>query len=169
MNKISEGLVRAVNNYNSLNLGIRFNLKFYTIKTLAESWPLYTPGINVVIHNGTGSNNPGGKALYPSNGNPGKEVRINSGTNNESVDVNEHILSHEIGQTIGMRHTDYFDRSISCGLGYNEGTSGIGALRIPGTPGTSNVDMLSVFLSCHHKFVSGEFSDYDIIALKNLY
>ena len=169
MNKIAEGLIKAVENYNSLNLGIRFNLKFYTIKTLAESWPLYSPGINVIIHHGTGSQNPGGEAFYPSGGNPGREIRINSGTNNESVEVNEHILSHEIGHTIGMRHTDYFDRAISCGFGYNEGTSGIGAVRIPGTPGTTGVDLLSVFLSCHDKFVSGEFSNYDITALKYLY
>ena len=44
------------------------------------------------------------------------------------------IIGHEMGHCIGMRHTDYFDRSISCGGSTsNEGASGVGANHIPGT------------------------------------
>lgn len=45
------------------------------------------------------------------------------------------IIAHEMGHCIGFRHTDYFDRSISCGGGTsNEGDGGVGANHIPGTP-----------------------------------
>ena len=44
------------------------------------------------------------------------------------------IIGHEMGHCIGMRHTDFFDRSISCGGGAsNEGDGGVGANHIPGT------------------------------------
>jgi hypothetical protein len=44
------------------------------------------------------------------------------------------IIGHEMGHCIGMRHTDYFDRSISCGGSTaNEGDGGVGANHIPGT------------------------------------
>lgn len=45
------------------------------------------------------------------------------------------IMAHEMGHCIGFRHTDFFDRSISCGGSpANEGDGGIGANHIPGTP-----------------------------------
>jgi len=45
------------------------------------------------------------------------------------------IIAHEIGHCIGFRHTDYFDRSISCGGSpTNEGDGGVGANHIPNTP-----------------------------------
>ena len=44
------------------------------------------------------------------------------------------IIGHEMGHCVGMRHTDYFDRSISCGGSTsNEGQSTSGANHIPGT------------------------------------
>lgn len=169
MNNVAEGLIQAVNNYNSLNLTVRFELNFYTITTLQQSWPLYTPGINVVIHNGSGSSLPGGSAVFPNSGSPGGQVRINAGTNNESINVNEHVITHEIGHCLGMRHTDFFNRSISCISGGNEGNAGVGAIHIPGTPAQVNVDMDSVFLSCFNLFTDGEFSNADIVALHALY
>ncbi|MEX0315752.1 MAG: M57 family metalloprotease [Allomuricauda sp.] len=169
MDNVAEGLIRAVENYNNLNLSVRFDLNFYTITTLQESWPLYTPGINIVIHQGTGSNNPGGSAVLPSFGNPGREVRINVATNNESVNVNEHVITHEIGHCLGMRHTDFFNRAISCDTGGNEGNAGVGAIHIPGTPAQVNIDMNSVFLSCFNLATDGEFSNQDIAALQHLY
>lgn len=45
------------------------------------------------------------------------------------------VLAHEMGHNIGFRHTDYMDRSFSCGGAYsNEGASSYGAVLIPGTP-----------------------------------
>ncbi|WP_190809067.1 M57 family metalloprotease [Flagellimonas sp. S3867] len=169
MDHVAEGLVRAVENYNNLNLDIQFDLNFYTIRTLQESWPLYTPGINVVIDHGSGSNEPGGSALYPSFGNPGSEVRIHVAANNQSINANEGLVAHEIGHCLGMRHTDFFNRSISCPNGGNEGAAGVGAIHIPGTPTQNNIDMDSLFLACLESTTDGEFSDSDIVALQALY
>lgn len=40
-----------------------------------------------------------------------------------------------MGHCIGFRHTDYMNRSYSCrGSAVNEGSAGVGAVYIPGTP-----------------------------------
>lgn len=44
-------------------------------------------------------------------------------------------IAHEIGHCIGFRHTDFMDRSFSCGgAPSDEGEAGVGANHIPGTP-----------------------------------
>ncbi len=59
------------------------------------------------------------------------------------------IFAHELGHCIGFRHTDYFDRSISCGGGTaNEGDAGIGANLIPGTPAGASLADASWMLAC---------------------
>lgn len=59
------------------------------------------------------------------------------------------IIAHEMGHCIGFRHTDYFDRSISCGGGTaNEGDGGVGANHIPGTPTGANASQKSWMLAC---------------------
>jgi hypothetical protein len=59
------------------------------------------------------------------------------------------IMAHEMGHCIGFRHTDYFDRSISCGGSpYDEGDGGVGANHIPGTPTGASYWDLSWMLSC---------------------
>jgi hypothetical protein len=48
------------------------------------------------------------------------------------------IMAHEMGHCIGFRHTDYYNRAISCGGSVsNEGASTVGANLIPGTPATA--------------------------------
>ena len=59
------------------------------------------------------------------------------------------IIAHEMGHCVGFRHTDYFDRSISCGgSASNEGTAGVGANHIPGTPTGATAAAKSWMLSC---------------------
>lgn len=56
-------------------------------------------------------------------------------------------IAHEMGHCIGFRHTDYMDRSYSCGGSTNdEGDGGVGANHIPGTP--TGPDALSWMLAC---------------------
>ena len=59
------------------------------------------------------------------------------------------IIAHEMGHCIGFRHTDYFNRAISCGGGTsNEGDGGVGANHIPGTPTGATAADKSWMLAC---------------------
>jgi len=145
----------AVNNYNRLNLSIRFSLTFGTNYQNKDMVVYYNP-------NETGS---GGVAGFPSNGNPNKFIQI-YGLDNASVDVNEHVITHEIGHSVGFRHTDWFSRQ-SCGQNTNEGSGGIGANPIPGTP--NGYDPTSIMLACFSNNEDGEFNRNDVIALRYLY
>ncbi len=75
---------------------------------------------------------------------------------------------HEIGHTMGFRHSDYYNRSLSCGTGGNEGSAGVGAILIPGTPSTATVGG-SVMNSCFRSSETGEFTSTDVTALQTLY
>ena len=83
--------------------------------------------------------------------------------------MNEHVITHELGHCIGFRHSDYYDRSISCGgSASNEGASNVGAIHIPGTPTTAGVGG-SIMNSCFRSSESGEWSSSDRTALYYLY
>lgn len=76
-------------------------------------------------------------------------------------------IAHEMGHCIGFRHTDYMDRSYSCGGSTNnEGDGGVGANHIPGTPTTA--DALSWMLACSDGS-DRPFNNNDKTALDYLY
>lgn len=153
--KMQTALQWAVNNYNRLNIGINFQLTFGTDYQDKD----------MVVYNNNQSGG-GGSAGFPTGGNPYKFIQINDGTDSFSTNVNEHVITHEIGHCLGFRHTDYFNRSISCSQGGNEGDGGVGANLIPGTP---TLDRSSIMLACFNSDVDGEFSSDDITALEYLY
>ncbi|NAS11117.1 M57 family metalloprotease [Poritiphilus flavus] len=145
----------SVNNYNRLNLGIRFSLSFGTNFQDKDMVVYYNP-------NESGS---GGVAGFPSNGNPNKFIQI-YGLDGFSTNVNEHVITHEMGHSVGFRHTDWQTRQ-SCGDNINEGVGSVGANPIPGTP--AGYDPTSLMLACFSSSEDGEFNNNDIIALNYLY
>jgi hypothetical protein len=153
--KMRTALQQAVDNYNALNIGLTFTLSFGT----------NTGANHITVYRVSGS--AGGSAGFPSGGNPYQWVQIFSSTSSYSTDVVEHVMTHEIGHCLGLRHTDYFNRSLSCGSGGNEGSSGVGAIHIPGTP--TGYDANSIMLSCFSSSENGEFGNYDRVALEYLY
>lgn len=73
------------------------------------------------------------------------------------------VMLHEIGHCIGFRHTDYMTRE-SCGSNTNEGSAGVGAIYIPGTPTGS--DATSWMQACGP---ADDFNNNDKVALDALY
>lgn len=84
-----------------------------------------------------------------------------------TLDAVATIVAHEIGHCIGFRHTDYMDRSFSCGRGGDEGAGSIGANYIPGTP--AGPDPGSWMLACIGTTSNRPFNANDKVALEYLY
>lgn len=139
----STGLDQALARYNNLNLRIRFQR--------------VTTGGNIVISAANLGTSGGGCILgqasgFPSsNGNPspGFTLSTNSCATSYLSTANkaDEVMAHEIGHCIGFRHTDYMNRS-SCGQNSNEGSAGVGAIQIPGTPGTVTGTYNSWMMAC---------------------
>jgi hypothetical protein len=109
-------------------------------------------------------------AGFPSSGgDPYGQVKLNpNAVSGQPQATVASILAHEIGHCIGFRHTDYMDRSFSCGgQAVNEGASSVGAVLIPGTP--SGPDPNSWMLSCIGSGQNRPFNNNDRAALSYLY
>ncbi|AEW00947.1 protease [Niastella koreensis] len=150
----STALNTALSRYNALGLQLTFTR--------------VTSGANISIVNGSGSFL-ASSGFPTSAGNPYNQVILNSsqvaGQPNNTV---ASILAHEIGHCIGFRHTDYFNRAYSCGgSAVNEGSAGVGAINIPGTP--TGADPNSWMLSCIGSGQNRPFNANDITALNYLY
>lgn len=152
--KQKSALQNAISKYNALNLGITFTLTFGTN---------YSPYDIVVYQNPNGQ--AGGVSGFPSGGNPYKYIQIYSGMQNYSLATNTHVVMHEMGHTIGLRHTDW-DTRASCGQ-TGESADPDGAVHIPGTP--TGYDSNSVMLACFSANETGNFGYYDEVALDYLY
>jgi hypothetical protein len=152
--RLSAGLDLAIENYNAQNLRLTF---------ARGSASDCTATISAKTTSGVG-----GSAGFPTGGKPYGTINIGTGLQSYSDDVNEHVITHELGHCIGFRHSDYYDRSISCGSGGNEGASNVGAILIPGTSSTARVGG-SIMNSCFRSTESGEFASGDKTALDYLY
>lgn len=102
-----------------------------------------------------------------SSGNPYFEVKYAKKYSNYGLDFMTTVLAHEVGHCIGFRHTDYADRSFSCGTGGNEGDGGVGAIYIPGT--AVGPEPNSWMLACLSATTNRPFNTNDKTALAYLY
>lgn len=150
--RLSQGLDAAINNYNELGLRITF-----------ARGPTTGCAANISADTMSGT---GGSAGFPSGGRPYGAIKIGVGLQNYSADVNERVITHELGHTIGFRHADYFDRTISCGSNVGAGTKG--AILITGSPSTVSVGG-SVMNSCVSSTETGQWTRSDRTALNYLY
>ena len=115
-----------------------------------------------------------GSSGFPTSaGAPYSQIKMNTNVQAYGANPNEFyitsVLQHEMGHCIGFRHTDYFNRSLSCGgrrINEEKPPSGLGAILIPGTP--SGFDAESFLLSCSAG-TDRTFNPNDVIALNYLY
>ena len=153
----SAALDEALARYNAQNL----NLTFVRQGSSGGNIHLKKQGGNFLASAG-----------FPSGGNPYNLIKINStliGQGNSGTFINycATIMAHEIGHCIGFRHTDYMDRSFSCNTGGNEGSGGVGAIHIAGTP--TGPDDESWMLACIGNNDNRPFNNNDKTALGVLY
>ena len=126
----STGLDQALARYNNIpNLSIRF-------QRVATGGEIHISGAN--LGRSFGGCILGQSAGFPSGGNPAGGFTLSTSKCATSyistADKADEVMAHEMGHCIGFRHTDYMNRSFSCGSGGNEGPSDVGAIWIDGTP-----------------------------------
>ena len=136
------GLDEAIRRYNAQNLEIRFRRITTNSADITMTRLSRRDERRGVL----------GSAGFPtSSGDPYSEIRMSGileSTYGLGTDGIATIIAHEMGHCVGFRHTDYFNRSISCGQGGNEGSSGVGANLIPGTPAGASLSAQSWMLAC---------------------
>jgi len=151
---LSSAIDAAISRYNAENLQI-------TMSRVASGGD-----INIRLING--GNYIASSGFPTSTGDPYGTVKYNRAYQNYSAGFMTTVIAHEVGHCIGFRHTDYMDRSYSCGGSpTNEGASSVGAVLIPGTP--SGPDSGSWMLSCLSATTNRPFNNNDKTALSYLY
>ncbi len=152
----------AIARYNALNLTLKFQF-------VSSGGNIQIIGFN---EGPSGGYITLGSSGFPtSSGNPYNEIQMNTNAQaygtNPDVNYLTSVLQHEMGHCIGFRHTDYMNRAFSCGgRKSNEGSAGIGAINIPGTP--TKADAGSWMLACSSG-TDRTFNPNDVIALNYLY
>jgi hypothetical protein len=156
----SAALDEAIRRYNAENLTVKFQR--------------VTSGANTTVVAYYEVSNTLGSSGFPSSaGAPYSQVKMNTywystGTGSTNINYIATIMAHELGHCIGFRHTDYMNRAYSCGgSAVNEGSAGVGAVYIPGTP--SGASASSWMLACVGSNQNRPFTSADRTALNYVY
>ena len=151
----------AIARYNAEGLGLTFqrttNSSAADIRIVASPW--YYGWFGIL-----------GSAGFPTaSGDPFNQIMLTRSYYDRVTDLGAltTTIAHEMGHCLGFRHTDYMDRSYSCGGSTdNEGASDVGANYIPGTP--SGPEARSWMLACSDG-TDRPFTSGDRTALNYLY
>ncbi|MBB6109104.1 Dual-action HEIGH metallo-peptidase [Mucilaginibacter lappiensis] len=163
----------AVARYNALNLTLQFQV-------VSSGGDMVITGFDEGVDS-DGFITLGYSGFPTASGDPYNAIGMNTNADaygsNPDVGYLTSVIQHEMGHCIGMRHTDYFNRNLSCGVngGGNEGSTYSssdpqdypGAVHIPGTP-TKTFDAGSWMLACSSG-TDRTFNANDKIALNYLY
>ncbi len=150
----------ALGRYNALRLNLTFRSvsrqSSSDIAILLRDIP-NTPRGGVVL---------GRSAGFPRNGRPATPITLNSKVFGSRTPADAAtVIAHEIGHAIGFRHTDFDDRSFSCGGDFDREPT-LGALYVPGTPrGPENGSWM---LACSNGS-DRPFTNSDRVALRFVY
>ncbi len=142
----------------------------YNARGLRITMSRVTSGGNIVIRSAPSGAGYLASAGFPSSsGNPYSSVQVNrSYLDTWNINTVTSIIAHEVGHCIGFRHTDFMNRSYSCGGSpVNEGASSVGAIHIPGTP--TGPSSGSWMLACIGNGTNRPFTSSDITALNFVY
>lgn len=158
----TQGADLAISRYNALNISLHFQ------RITSGTADITISGFN---QGPSGGFITLGSSGFPSGGRPYNSITMNTNAAaygaNPNVNYVGSVIQHEMGHCIGFRHTDYFNRAYSCGgAAQNEGSAGVGAILIPGTP--SGGDPNSFMLACSNGG-NRTFNANDIVALNYLY
>lgn len=184
--ELVDALRHAVASYNALNL--RHTLQLSFVRT-GRGVPGVITNSNVISVIPVASLEVEGAAALANLptifGSPGHTIRVMNDLARTGATQNfiRHLMMHEIGHTLGMQHTDWFDpMANSCSRGNTNipilggGTaptvepSQVPSVHIPGTPQRPNVDAISIFRTCHPgNFAQINFSQFDQIALETIF
>lgn len=159
----STGLDQSLARYNNLNLRIRF-------QRVTSGGDIVISGANLGTTSGGGCILGQASGFPSASGNPSKGFTLSTSSCATSylstANKADEVMAHEIGHGIGFRHTDYMNRS-SCGQNSNEGSAGVGAIWIPGTPTTVTGSYNSWMMACTNG--NPAFSSADGTALNYVY
>ena len=151
---ISNAINAAIARYNAQGLRITFTRVTTTPYHITVS---NVSGVSYIASAG-----------FPSGGNPYNSIKFNTTYATWNSNTLTSVIAHEMGHCVGFRHTDYMNRQYSCGGSfYNEGSAGVGAIHIPGTPTVA--DPNSWMLACIGNGTNRPFNANDVTALNYIY
>ncbi len=164
--KAKSGLERAIANWNNAGSKIKFDVTYGS----TADFPSKDPNIEItifVLTTITTTSGSLGIGISPSeDGAPGSILSISEYSNSLSdfiVEDLEDLFTHELGHTIGFRHTDWKTRG-SCGGDPKREDE---AIHILGSSPTWHDDPISIMNACGN--VSNELSAWDTAAVRILY
>lgn len=161
--------VRYAGSYTSISNAINSAISRYNALGLQLSFLRVTTSPNITIYDVSGVSYIA-SAGFPSGGNPYNTINFNTAYSGWNANTLASVMAHEIGHCVGMRHTDLACRQYSCGGSpVNEGSAGVGAIHIPGTPTSCSGDPTSWMLACIGNGTNRPFNSNDQVALNYIY